>query len=98
MTKRERRRFTADGLPDPNRGDEVMPAFTLKRFNPRRAIRKVGAAEVEIDDGENVLRLWMTEKEVKENIIQYSDMHPDETKGLRDALAAYKRPWQEVKE
>ena len=75
-----------------------MPGFKLIRFNPRRAQRNVGAAEVEIDDGDNVCCLWMTEKDVKENIVIYSDMLPDETKGLRDALAAYQRPWQEIRE
>jgi len=73
-----------------------MAAFKLVRFNPRRAFRKVGAAEVEIDDGENVVRLWMTQRDIKKNIIAYSDCSPEETQGLRDAMAAYKRPWQEI--
>lgn len=74
-----------------------MSGFKLIRFNPRRAFR-TGAAEVEIDDGENVVRLWMTENDVKKNIIAFSDCPPEETVGLRDALEAYKRPWQRIEE
>jgi hypothetical protein len=75
-----------------------MVGFKLIRFNPRRAQRNAGAAEVEIDDGDNVCRLWMTMEDVKENIVQYSDMLPEQTKGLRDAMDAYQKPWQEVRE
>lgn len=59
--------------------------YKLIRFNPRRAARKVGAAEVEISDGDNEVRLWMTKRDVEKNILEFGDH-----KGLRDALNAYK--------
>jgi hypothetical protein len=71
--------------------DTSRLSFKLIRFNPRRAIR-TGAAEVELDDGDNVFRLWMTLKEIERNIAEYGP-HP----GLLAAKEAY-RKWVEVRE
>jgi len=64
--------------------------FRLIRFNPRRTAR--GCAEVEIDDGANVLRLWMTAEDVDHNIDEFGP-HP----GLMAAKQAY-RDGVEIKE
>jgi hypothetical protein len=66
--------------------DETPPVFRLVRFNPRRMRPGCsGAAEVEIDDGENSCRLWMTLRDVERNIIEFG-RHP----GLVAALEAYR--------
>ncbi len=71
----------------------------LIRFNPRRASRgNVGAAEVEFDDGENVTRLWLNERDIAKNLALFVDYPPEATQGVRDAQAAYKRPWKEITE
>lgn len=68
---------------------EIDPdvSFRLVRFNPRR-MRKgcSGAAEVEVADADNSVRLWMTLRDVERNIIEYG-RHP----GLVAALEAYRR-------
>lgn len=61
------------------------PSFRLVRFNPRRKIRKVGAAEVEITEAGQMFRLWMTEQDIKDNIVMFG-RHP----GLVAALEAYR--------
>lgn len=66
---------------------------TLIRFNPRRASR-TGAAEVEMDDGENVMRLWMTENDLKKNLTLFADESPEAMQGFKDGLAAYATPWK----
>lgn len=60
---------------------------TLKRFNPRRALRGVEAAEVEIvwEDG-NTDTLWMSVEDLKENISLHGPMN-----GYLNALYAYKK-------
>lgn len=68
----------------------------LLRFNPRR-VGRTGAAEVEIEDEDGVCRLWMTKRDVEKNIIALADCQPEETAGLRDALAAYRTPGKEIR-
>jgi len=70
--------------------DSADCGFKLIRFNPRRTVR--GCAEVEVDDGANVLRLWMTSEDVEHNIAEYGP-HP----GLLAAREAY-RKGVEIKE
>ena len=60
----------------------------LVRFNPRRAARGVGAAEVEI--GEAVL--WMTKGDIRKNIEQFGPLA-----GLLLAKERYKSPRNEYK-
>jgi hypothetical protein len=58
--------------------------WKLVRFNPRRALR-TGAAEVEyFENGALTARLWMTKKDIQNNILEFGD-HPE----LRKALQAY---------
>ncbi len=65
---------------------ESAPVFRLVRFNPRRMRPGCsGAAEVEITDESNSVRLWMTLKDVERNIIEFG-RHP----GLVAALEAYR--------
>jgi hypothetical protein len=66
--------------------------FRLVRFNPRRASRNAPAAEVEFADSEHTYRLWMTEKEIRENLVLFDRPH-----GLLVALEAY-RLGLEIKE
>lgn len=59
--------------------------FKLLRFNPRRASRCVGAAEVEctIDGMTDVL--WMTRRDIQANIHELGDCEE-----LQKALKAYR--------
>lgn len=59
---------------------------TLTRYNPRRKARGAEAAEVSVvwDDGEQDT-LWMSERNLKENIKLYGKLQ-----GFVDALEAYK--------
>lgn len=66
--------------------EDTPPSFRLVRFNPRRLRKNCsGAAEVEVSDGDNAVRLWMTLKDVKDNIVEYGRQP-----GLVAALEAYK--------
>lgn len=56
--------------------------FRFIEFNPRRAMRSVEAARVEVDPGGH--ELWMSRKDIKANIKEFGD-HPE----LQKALAAY---------
>ena len=58
----------------------LEPECKLLRFNPIRARRGVGAAEVSIGGA----ILWMTRHEVRNNISLFGKL-----KGLTDALAHY---------
>lgn len=65
--------------------------YTLIRFNPRRADRGVGAAEVEVGDvdcGTQRVRLWMTLRDIRKNLAEATT--DDDVSGLQDAEAAYK--------
>lgn len=61
-------------------------SFRLVRFNPRRALRKAPAAEVEIADADNSVRLWMSVADIEANVRDYGP-HP----GLLAAREAYRR-------
>lgn len=61
------------------------PIFTLLRFNPRRAMRGAPAAEVEFQSGGDCALLWMTEKDIRDNIEDFGEHH-----ALLQALQAYK--------
>lgn len=61
------------------------PIYELLRFNPRRASRGAPAAEVKVQDGDNSILLWMSEKNIEDNIKDFGE-HP----GLLAALQAYK--------
>ncbi len=60
--------------------------FELYQYNPRRKARGVEAARVKVvdDDGEEHL-LWMTPMDIQANLKEFG-----ESKGLRDALEAYR--------
>lgn len=47
--------------------------FTLRRFNPRRAMRGVPAAEFECSDGEEMGLLWMDEKDIRQNLKEFGE-------------------------
>ena len=67
-----------------------MPTtFKLLRFNARRAQRGADAAEVEISDEANSVRLWMSRKDIKKNLALVEP--GDDASGLREAEAAYRR-------
>lgn len=78
----------------------MTSGYTLVRFNPRRAARKAPAAEVRVSDGDNEVVLWMSERDVRLSLRDAlaGGATDAEVKGLRDAIAAYRRPWQEIKE
>jgi hypothetical protein len=59
--------------------------FRLVRYNPIRKARGAPAAEVEIQDGSNIMVLWMNERDIRRNIDLYG---PHEA--LLEALVAYK--------
>lgn len=42
--------------------------FKLLRFNPRRQLRGAPAAELLIQDDDNKVVLWMSEKDIRANI------------------------------
>lgn len=67
-----------------------MPTtFKLLHFNPRRAQRGADAAEVEISDEANSVRLWMSRKDIAKNL---ELVEPgDDASGLHEAEAAYFR-------
>ena len=56
----------------------VDPAvsFKLVRFNPRRQSRGAEAAEVEVFDDDHSCRLWMSEKNLDQNIAEFGP-HPE---------------------
>jgi hypothetical protein len=59
--------------------------FDLYEYNPRRKMRGVEAARVKVtEDGEEYL-LWMSPKNIRDNLKLHG-----ESKGLRDALEAYR--------
>jgi hypothetical protein len=59
--------------------------FDLYEYNPRRRQRGSEAACVKVtEDGEEFL-LWMSPKDIRKNL-----KHHGESKGLRDALEAYR--------
>jgi hypothetical protein len=61
------------------------PKFELYEYNPRRRQRGAEAARVKVTaDGEEHL-LWMTPKDIRDNLKEFG-----ESKGLRDALEAYR--------
>lgn len=62
--------------------------FRLIRYNPRRRMRGVEAAEVEITDGDERFCLWMSKRDCKRNLAESVD--GDDVSGLRDALKAYR--------
>lgn len=70
----------------------MATVFRLIRFNPIRASRKVGAAEVEVSSsapGEyQAILLWMTAKDIKKNLAEAEE--GDDLTGLYQARDAYK--------
>ena len=61
-------------------------SFRFVEFNERRAMRGKEAARVEvIEDGTEVFLLWMSRKDIKDNIKEFG-----EDAELLKALAAYK--------
>ena len=65
---------------------EYEGEFILERFNPVRAMRGVGAAEVTIRSEDLETTLWMTRHDIENNIRQFGP-HP----GLIEAREAYIR-------
>ena len=59
--------------------------FTLLRFNPCRADRGAPAAEVLIRDDDNEVLLWMSLKNIEDNIREFGE-HP----GLVEARDKYR--------
>jgi hypothetical protein len=59
--------------------------FRFVRYNPIRKQRGAPAAELEIEDENNIIRLWMDEKDLKRNVQLYG---PHEA--LLEAMIAYK--------
>lgn len=56
--------------------------FKLERFNPRRAARGVGAAEVKVqEDGHDPIYLWMSKVDIRNNEKEFGP-HPELTKAL----------------
>lgn len=65
-----------------------VTTFRFIEFNPRRAFR--GAAAVRmgvIEDGEEGPWLWMSEKDIRNNIKEFGD-----SEELQAGLRAYKKP------
>ena len=65
-----------------------MTTFKLLRFNPRRAQRGADAAEVEISDEANSVRLWMSRSDIAKNLALVEP--GDDASGLHEAEAAYR--------
>lgn len=63
---------------------EITRTFELVRFSPRRAGRGAPAAEVQITDDDNQVRLWMSRRNLLDNIAEWGPHQ-----GLVDALNAY---------
>lgn len=67
-------------------GSVPVVSFQFVEFNPRRKSRKAEAARVEVfEDGESCGWLWMSERDIKNNIREFGD-----SAELRKALAAYR--------
>ena len=71
------------------------PTFTLLRFNPRRAARKAPAAEVKIlweeDGAMDIDVLWMSLRDINQNIREHANAGDVKLAGLFSAIAAYHR-------
>lgn len=63
--------------------------FRLVRYNPRRKMRGVEAAEVEMTDFDDQrFCLWMSKRDCERNLAESVD--GDDVSGLRDALQSYR--------
>lgn len=58
--------------------------FILERFNPIRASRGVGAAEVTIRSMDLETTMWMTQRDIERNLKEFGPQQ-----GLLDAKKAY---------
>ena len=59
--------------------------FDLHEYNPRRRMRGVEAARVKVTDNGEEYLLWMSPRDIRDNLKLHG-----ESKGLRDALEAYR--------
>jgi hypothetical protein len=59
--------------------------FELYSYNPRRRQRGVEAAQVKVVEGFDEYLLWMSPKDIQDNLKEHG-----ESKGLRAALEAYR--------
>jgi len=67
---------------------EPTTTFRFIEFNPRRKMRGAEAVRMEvIEDGEDCGCLWMSEKDIRNNIKDFGD-----SEELQKGLAAYKQP------
>ena len=61
--------FGSDGM----NSEVTNGTFTLIRFNPKRAARGVGAAEVAIHSDDLECVLWMTLRDIEANIKEFGE-------------------------
>ncbi len=59
--------------------------FDLYEYNPRRRMRGVEAARVKVTDNGDEYMMWMSPLDIRNNLKEHG-----ESKGLRDALEAYR--------